>query len=155
MMIVAARTWQSIPATTIVIGDAGIAIRGASGSGKSSLAIALIETVKTSRFARLVADDVTRIEAGDGRIIARTVPQMAGFIERRGLGIVPFTATGAVVLRLIVDCLGTEPKRLPDPEMLVTSLLGVTLPLVSVTGLPRDVSLVLTALDLMHSGRTG
>jgi HPr Serine kinase C-terminal domain len=150
----AAKTWQSIPATTIVIGDVGIAIRGASGSGKSSLAIALIETVKASRFARLVADDVTRIEAKGGRIIARTVPQMTGFIERRGLGIVPITASDAVVLRLVVDCLGTDPQRLPDPEMLVTTLLGVTLPLVSVAGQPRDVSLVLTALDLMYSGRS-
>lgn len=148
------KAWQSIPATTIVIGDAGIAIRGASGAGKSSLAIALIESVKASRFARLVADDVTRIEVKGARIIAHTVPQMTGLIERRGLGIVPFAATGSVVLRLVVDCLGTDPQRLPDPEMLVTTLLGVTLPRVSVAGQPRDISLVLTALDLMHSGRT-
>jgi HPr kinase/phosphorylase len=154
MMIAAAKTWQSIPATTIVLGDAGIAIRGASGSGKSSLAIALIELVKASRFARLVADDVTRIEATGGLIIARTVPQLTGLIERRGLGIVPFAATEAVVLRLVVDCLGTDPPRLPDPEMLVTTLLGVTLPRVAVAGQPRDASLVLTALDLMYSGRS-
>ena len=75
-------------------------------------------------------------------------------IERRGLGIVPFAATGSVILRLVVDCLGTDPQRLPDPEMLVTTLLGVTLPRVSVAGRPRDISLVLTALDLMHSGRS-
>jgi DNA repair ATPase RecN len=149
-----AKAWQSIPATTIVIGDAGIAIRGASGAGKSSLAIALIEAVKASRFARLVADDVTRIEVRGGRVIAHTVPQMTGFIERRGLGIVPFAATNSAVLRLVVDCLGTDPQRLPDPEMLVTTLMGVTLPLVSVTGQPRDISLVLTALDLMYSGRS-
>ena len=149
-----ARSWQSIPATTIVIGDAGIAIRGASGSGKSSLAIALIEAVRASRFARLVADDVTRIKVKGGRVIAYTVPQMTSFIERRGLGIVPFAATDSAVLRLVVDCLGTDPQRLPDPEMLVTTLLGVTLPRVSVAGQPRDISLVLTALDLMHSGRS-
>lgn len=147
-------TWQTFPATTIAIGDAGIAIRGAAGSGKSSLAIALIESVRKERFARLVADDVTRVEQRGGRLIARTVPQVAGLVERRGLGIVPFASTDAVVLRLVVDCLGTDPQRLPEPEMLITSLLGVTLPLVSVAGLPRDVSLVLTALDLMHSGRT-
>jgi HPr kinase/phosphorylase len=150
----AVMVFQSVPATTIAIGEAGIAIRGVSGSGKSSLAIALLESVRATHFARLVADDVTRIKVSGGRIVARSVPQVAGLIERRGLGIVPFAATDAVVLRLVVDCLGTDPQRLPEPEMLVTTLLGVTLPRVSIAGLPRDVSLVLTALDLMHSGRT-
>lgn len=145
---------QRLPATTIAVGEAGIALMGPSGSGKSSLAIALVDACTRHGFARLVADDVTRISAAGGRIVARPVPRVAGLIERRGLGITPMDATGAVVLRLVVDCLGTEPQRLPEPEMLVTTLLGVTLPRLAVTGQPRDVSLILAALELMHSGRS-
>lgn len=144
---------QTIGATTIVVADAGIAIRGVSGAGKSSLAIALIEACRGRCFARLVADDVTRVECRGGRVIARSVPHVAGLIERRGLGIVPMQSTDAVILRLIVDCIGHEPPRLPEPDMLVASILGVTLPRVAVAGLPRDASLIFSTLELMYSGR--
>lgn len=144
----------SFAATTLVIDDAGIAIRGASGSGKSALAIALIERVRNRHFARLVSDDVTRIEKSGDRIIARTAPHIAGYIERRGFGIVPMSSVGSVVLRLVVDCLGEVPLRLPEPAMLVTDVLGVTLPRIAVEGRISDVSLVLNALELMHSGRS-
>jgi serine kinase of HPr protein (carbohydrate metabolism regulator) len=145
--------FRGIQATTIAVGSGGILIRGASGSGKSSLAVALIERVRSRHFARLVADDVTRIEARGGRVIARTVPATSGLVERRGLGIVPCAATPAVVVRLVVDCAGAAPERLPEPEMLITTLLGIVLPRIQVEGSPRDVSLVLSALDVLsHEG---
>lgn len=144
-----------MPATTIALGEAGIAIRGPSGSGKSSLALALIAAAGPNAFARLVADDVTRIDLRGGRIIARALPSVAGLIERRGLGITPVAATAAVVLRLIVDCLGEQPPRLPEPDMLVTRINGIMLPRIAVSGQPRDVDLVRAALDLMFSGRSG
>ncbi|CAM5213334.1 hypothetical protein ARD30_06800 [Bosea thiooxidans] len=140
---------ERIHATAITVGEAGILIRGASGSGKSSLALALIGLARQSgRFARLVADDRVAVSAAGERLLARPVAPLEGIVERRGLGLTPEPFTGAAVVRLAVDLIGEEPVRMPEPEDLVDSLAGVDLPRLRVAGRPGDERLVLAALDL-------
>lgn len=80
-----ARNRNRIHATAIAIGEAGILIRGASGSGKSVLALALIAlAAQGGRFARLVADDRVELAARGGRLVARPVAPLEGIVERRG-----------------------------------------------------------------------
>jgi HPr kinase/phosphorylase len=135
-------------ASAVVIGEAGILIRGAAGAGKSSLALALVGlTQSQGRFARLVADDRTEIVVQAGRLVASPVPPIEGVVERRGLGLTPEPHLAAVVLRLVVDC-GVEPERMPEPEALVESIVGVTLPRLSLLPRPGDERLILTALAL-------
>ena len=51
-------TAPTVHATAIVIGETGVLIRGRSGSGKSSLALALVARVRLAGgFAAFVADD--------------------------------------------------------------------------------------------------
>lgn len=139
---------ENLHAGAVAIGEAGILIRGPAGSGKSSLALALIGLARAQgRFARLVSDDRTQITARAGRLIARPVAPLEGLIERRGLGLTPEPHLAAAVIRLVVDC-GTEPQRLPEPEELVGTLAGIALPRLQVLGRAGDERLVLAALAL-------
>ena len=144
---------SSIHATTVAIGEAGVLIRGESGAGKSVLALALIAQAQLGgQFARLVADDRTALTACGGRLLARPVPPLEGLIERRGLGLTPEPYQPSIVLRLIVDLSGAEPKRMPEPEELVERLAGVDLPRLTVMGRAGDERLVLAALRLFMDG---
>jgi hypothetical protein len=98
-------------------------------------------------FARLVADDRTEIVVRAGRLLASPVPPIEGLVERRGLGLTPEPHLAAAVLRLVIDC-GTEPERMPEPEALVGTIAGVTLPRLSLLPRPGDERLILTALAL-------
>jgi serine kinase of HPr protein (carbohydrate metabolism regulator) len=139
----------SIHATTIAIGEAGILIRGASGAGKSMLALALIALGRqTGRFARLVADDRTALAAEGGRLLARPVSPLEGLIERRGLGLTPEPHLPAVVVRLVIDLVEVEPARMPEPDHLIVSIAGVALPRLSLMGRPGEERLALASLDL-------
>lgn len=137
-----------VHASAIVIGEAGILIRGPSGAGKSSLALALIALAQLQgRFARLVADDRTQIVIRAGRLLAAPVSPIEGLVERRGLGLTPEPHLSAAVIRLLIDC-GAEPERMPEPEALIETIAGVTLPRLSLLPGAGDERLILTALAL-------
>ena len=109
-------------ATTVALAGVGVAIEGPSGSGKSDLALRLIDG-----GARLVADDQTRVERQDGQLVASPPPAIAGLIEVRGLGIVELPYEPDVVLRLLVaPVAANDVERMPQPES--RTLLGVALP---------------------------
>lgn len=145
--------WASQHAGAVLVGERGVLIRGRSGSGKSSLALALVAAARAAgRQARLVADDRTLVRTAGGRLLARPVPAIAGLVERRGLGLTPEPFEPCVVLRLVVECLGEEPERLPAPEEMVTVVEGVTLPQIRVFGRAADAALVLAALEVFDDG---
>lgn len=122
----------TLHATCIVLGEDGILIRGASGAGKSSLALDLITRATTGgRFARLVCDDRVRVSARSGRLIARVVPSIAGRVEVRGVGIVEVPHEPACILRLVID-LDEEAPRMPELGARHAEILGVTLPCLTV-----------------------
>ncbi|AMJ62403.1 HPr kinase/phosphorylase [Bosea sp. PAMC 26642] len=142
-----------IHASTVAIGEAGVLIRGASGAGKSVLALGLIATAQQAGgFARLVGDDRISLAVCGGRLLARPVSPLEGLIERRGLGLTPEPYLPSVVVRLIVDIAGTEPARMPEPEDLVERLAGIDLPRLTVPGQAGDERLVLAALRLFLDG---
>ncbi len=98
----------SIHATCLVIDGKGILIRGRSGAGKTSLALALIGAAsRKGRHARLVADDRVHVEAVDGTLIGRVPATIAGLVERRGEGVYPIDHVGETVIRLVIDLVET------------------------------------------------
>lgn len=122
----------TVHASCVVAADAGVLIRGPSGSGKSSLAAALIEQIAaTGQFAALVADDRVRLTPAHGRVIATAPASLAGLIERRGLGVVAADWIREAVIRLVVD-IEAAPPRLPEPESAQTEVVGVRLPRLAV-----------------------
>src|SRR5437763_620964 len=78
---------RTVRGTSIAIGGRGVLLRGESGSGKSDLALRLID-----RGAVLVSDDYTQVRAEHGRRIASAPGAIAGKSEVRGVGIATFPA---------------------------------------------------------------
>jgi HPr kinase/phosphorylase len=141
----------TIHASCLLIGEAGVLIRGPSGSGKSVLVRELIlEAQARGRFARLVCDDRIRIGNRNGRLVASALPAIAGRLEARGLGLLPVAYERAAVVRLVVDCLTEPPQRLPPPSDRLATMCGVALPRIAAQldpGLPRLLLLRLGDLD--------
>lgn len=110
--------------TAILLGAQGVLIRGASGSGKSSLALVLIE-----RGARLIADDQVHLSACHGRVLASAPASISGKIELRGRGLINMVHERSAVIRLVIDIVaGQGLERMPEDHQLTDVLLGVTLP---------------------------
>lgn len=140
----------TIHASCVVIGEAGVLIRGASGTGKSTLARSLAgEARRDGVFARHVADDRTRLECRAGRLIARPVPAIAGMLEMRGLGLMAVEHEAAAVVRLVVDCGSEVPGRHPDAPERQVDIDGIVLPRLKVQISPDSARLVLGALRLI------
>jgi HPr kinase/phosphorylase len=116
----AASVW--LHATCVELSDRGIVLLGPSGSGKSDLALRLID-----RGARLVADDQLTVERQGDRLLGRPAEALAGLLEVRGYGIVklPWRAPCPLGLAVGLDSVGPLP-RLPEPESY--DLLGVRVP---------------------------
>lgn len=87
---------------------AGVLILGASGAGKSALALALVAC-----GAKLVADDRVELFVRGGRIVARAPANIAGFLEVRGLGIVEIPHVRDAKIALVVKITAKTPPRLP------------------------------------------
>jgi serine kinase of HPr protein (carbohydrate metabolism regulator) len=135
----------TIHATCVVLGEAGVLIRGSSGAGKSALADELL-TSASGGFARLIGDDRIVVTTLAGRLIAAGHPAIAGLIERRGAGIVRRDPEPGCVVRLVVDLTGDPPPRMPAQGERQTRISGVDLPLVTLGPGPDRAARVRTAL---------
>ncbi len=109
---------DTVHGTTVAVNGIGILLRGRSGSGKSDLALRLIDGGGV-----LIADDRCVLTAEDGAVVARAPAALRGQIEVRGLGIVTVPVLEQAALALVVDLDGDPPERLPEPETI--ELLGI------------------------------
>jgi HPr kinase/phosphorylase len=138
---------QIVAGTTIARRGRAILIRGASGSGKSDLALrALTLPLKlpgepaASTF-ELISDDQTVITRSGGRLRAYAPDTIAGRIEVRGLGIVDWPIRHGDELVLVADTATATPERMPQPEQMRTRLLGVALPRIDVVAVEASAHL--------------
>ena len=136
---------MTIYASCVAIGGCGVLLRGASGSGKSDLALRLID-----RGAALVSDDYTLLRVRDGRLLATAPATIAGRIEVRGLGIIELPAAPESQVCLLADLDGAVPRMPPEDD--TETLLGADIPRISVSALepsgPIKVELALKHLGI-------
>ncbi len=138
-----ARADAYLHANAVALGEWGLLLRGPSGAGKSALSLALIARFAAKgAFARLVGDDRVRVEAHDGRLVARPHPSIEGLIEIRGLGLVSAPFERACRLHAVVDIAspGETPPRRPEDAQKNVFLRDIALPRLAVQGCD-DVSL--------------
>ncbi|MFV0513281.1 MAG: HPr kinase/phosphorylase [Jhaorihella sp.] len=110
-----------VHASCVALDGRALLIAGASGSGKSALALALM-----GLGAALVADDRVQLVCRNGRLLADAPPPIRGLIEARGVGLLPAHPAGLTPVVAVVDLDSEETERLPPPRQ--TVLLGVALP---------------------------
>src|ERR1700753_4417747 len=95
----------SVHASAVKVGERAVLIRGPSGSGKSRLAFDLVLAGRSGQLppAVLVADDRVRLDTAGGELLVHGVPELAGLIEIRGLGIRRCDFVSGAVVGLVVD----------------------------------------------------
>lgn len=132
---------ETLHASTVASDGRAVMITGPSGSGKSDLALRLID-----RGFVLVSDDQTIVRRDGDRLIASAPPRIAGKLEVRGLGIVGMESVADVPVALLVE-LTSEVPRLPD-EGRELPVLGVPLPVVALDSMSASAAAkVAVALD--------
>lgn len=143
----------SVHATCVLAGRRAVLIRGPAGSGKSSLAFALLAAAGPGRCVRLVADDRCLLAAAGGRLVACAPPEIAGLIELRGVGLLAVACEPRAVVALAVDLEGGAPERLPERAQARTQMCGVVLPRLVLPAGAADAGRVLAAMREIEAGR--
>lgn len=134
---------ETLHASTVASEGRAVIISGPSGSGKSDLALRLLD-----RGFMLVSDDRTLVRKDGERLIASAPPNIAGKLEIRGIGIVDMDVLSDIPVALLVE-LTSEIQRLPD-ENRERPVLGVRVPLISIDAMSASApSKVALALDRM------
>lgn len=125
---------QIIHATCLSIAGCGVLLRGVSGSGKSDLALRMIDQVgqglgDVAVQTMLVADDRVVIKREHDRLIAKAPDTLEGLIEVRGHGVLPVAYAQSAEVKLIVDLVSPDDiERMPEAAVSSCVLLGLDLP---------------------------
>lgn len=112
-----------VHASAVALGEKGVLIRGVSGAGKSSLALALVDAWRRrGDFARLVGDDRIAVRISGGRALISPHHALAGMAEWRGIGLIEQQYEASVVLAVIIeleppDSLANRPRLPEDAEL--------------------------------------
>ena len=132
---------ETLHASTVALDGRAVLICGPSGSGKSDLALRLLD-----RGFTLVSDDQTIVRKDGGRLIASAPPTIHGKLEIRGIGIVEMETVDDVPVALCVE-LSSDIQRIPDDSR-DRLVLNIRIPLINVDALTASApSKVAVALD--------
>lgn len=113
-----------IHATLVSIGKYGVLLKGKSSSGKSDLALRLIESGR----ARLVADDIVEIFAKKGKVYGTSPENLRGLLEVRGVGIIKYPYVCRKTVDLSVN-LVLQPQNIERmPRECSEKILGLEIP---------------------------
>lgn len=136
---------ENLHASTVSAGGRAVLISGPSGSGKSDLALRLLD-----RGFTLVSDDRTILRKAGDRIVASAPDAIKGKLEVRGIGIIDVETIADVPVALVVE-LTSDIERLPDDSQ-ERLILGTRIPFISVDAMtasaPSKVALALDRLGL-------
>jgi serine kinase of HPr protein (carbohydrate metabolism regulator) len=114
---------EMLHASTVAIDGQAVLITGVSGSGKSDLALRLID-----RGAKLISDDYTLLTRVGMLLMASSPATINGKLEVRGIGIIECetldTAPAALIVRI-----DEVPLRMPEDNM--QNIAGIAVPVIA------------------------
>ncbi|GGB87475.1 HPr kinase [Novosphingobium endophyticum] len=114
-----------LQASCVAIGGRGVLIEGATGSGKSSLALGLID-----RGAHFLGDDGILVHAEKGRLVARPHQRIRGLLEVRNLGLLSFPCLDEAAISLVIRLDPNAPRYIEEAE--TVEIEGVAIPMLRV-----------------------
>ena len=120
-------TAKKFHSTSVVIEDLGILIRGQSGSGKSDLALRLIDSGAT-----LISADVTICKKIGDYLYLFSHSDTRGLLEVREIGIMTVPYVENIKLTLVVELVEEKLERIP--RMMSCNILGVKFPKIKIFG---------------------
>jgi serine kinase of HPr protein (carbohydrate metabolism regulator) len=136
---------ENLHASTVARDGRAVLISGPSGSGKSDLALRMLD-----RGFTLVSDDRTIVRKQGAKLIASPPDTIRGKMEIRGLGIFEIEHVTDIPVALIVE-LRSDIERLPDDSR-ERLILGIGIPLVNIDAMkasaPSKLALALDRLGL-------
>jgi len=130
-------------ASCVAVQGRGALILGASGRGKSSLALSMM-----ALGADLVADDRVCLALQGQSIIASSPAPLAGLIEARGIGLLQADAHDPVPVACVIDLDQVETDRMPPLRQI--QLLGQSVTLLFRVDAPH---FPVAAVQYLKAGR--
>ena len=118
---------KRIHSTSVVIDDNGVLILGDSGSGKSDLALRLIDSGAT-----LISDDISICRKNLNNIYLYCPPEIKGLLEVREIGIITVPFVERIKLRLVVNLKSINNERFPKDS--TYKILGIKIPIINIEG---------------------
>lgn len=110
-------------ASCVMLQGGALLIEGPPGSGKSSLALALID-----RGAALIGDDGVTLQDRGGRLWASPPPKTSGKMEIRNIGLIELPVTqGPVILQIRLDA--QAPRFIEEAQQ--TEIMGISVPAIA------------------------
>lgn len=100
-----------LQATCVALGERAVLIEGPPGSGKSALALALID-----RGAVLIGDDGVSLDRRGDQVFASPPPNTASLLEVRNLGLIQFDTASDIRIALVVALDPQAPRYLDAAE---------------------------------------
>ena len=116
---------ENLHASCVANDGRAVLIAGPSGSGKSDLALRLLDHGFT-----LVSDDRTIVRKEGDKLVASAPATIKGKLEIRGIGIVDMQSVSDVPVALVVD-LTSDNQRLPDDSR-ARLIRGMSIPVITV-----------------------
>jgi len=129
---------EILHASAVRVHGRGLLVIGASGTGKSGLALRLM-----TLGADLVADDRVSLRREGDSLVARPPAALAGRIEARGVGILRVDHVASAPIALVVDLDAAPEARMPQPRKFARA--GLRIELIS----GRDVPNLAHAVNIM------
>lgn len=130
-------------ASAVAVSGRAALLLGASGAGKSGLALCMM-----ALGARLVADDRVALTREGDVLVASAPPALRGLIEARGIGLLRAEPLDAAPVVLVADLDAAAAARMPQPREI--AYLGVRIELISVKGVP---TLAAALIQMLQCGR--
>ena len=118
---------KRLHATSVAMEDNGVAIFGDPGSGKSDLALRLIDSGAT-----LISDDITVFSKLEKNINLFGIENTKGLLEVREIGIITVPYVEGIKLKLVVRLTDKVIERIPKKNQI--NLLGLKFPKLEING---------------------